>query len=408
MNSRERILAGLIAGIALLGVGYFGWTKVDAMFQTRRQLKENLDKELKEYEITLLKEYRSNKALKELQKRSLPTDDQVAANEYFNWLLATAKNSGMLKVQVKPSGASRFGNDSFTPHRFSVDGSATLDQLTAFLYKFYSSDDLHRITYYNFKPNTESNDIRIGFTVEAISLPNSPKRTTVGDLKSNRLEGRDLEYYVQSIVNRNLYAPANQAPVIESVAEQTVEKGKFLRVNVAEKTSDPDKNELKYALVDGPDGVRIDEKSGELRWLAKLDPGDYKFSVSATDSGFPPKSATTEFMVAVKDPPPPKEEEPEPRRPQFDEAKHAYLSAVVENDGEMQLWVHIRTTGKIIKLVKGDEIKIGTVEGRLNDIQLKWVEIETEKGPFVVQTGQPLSTGEIRSVVSSVRPPNES
>lgn len=404
MNSREKTLAGLIAAIALAAVVYFGWSKVDSAFQAKRELKDSLEKEIKGYEFTFAKDRRFNKTLKELQKRSLPTNDQVAKNEYFNWLLATAKNSGMLKVQVKPSSASRFGVDSYTPHKFTVDGFATLEQLVTFLHRFYSSDDLHRITYYNFKPNAESNDIRINLTVEAISLPGSPSRATVGNLESDRLKYPELDQYVQTIVNRNLYAAANRPPEIDSLEEQIVEKGKFLRVSVADKTSDPDKNDkLKYALVEGPDGARINEDSGELRWLAKLDPGEYKFSISATDSGFPPKSATKEFTVAVKDPPPPPKKDPTPRRPGFDEAKQAYLSAVVENDGEKQLWVHIRTSGKILKLNTGDEIKVGSVEGRLTDIQLKWVEIETDEGPLVVRTGEPLSSGEIRNVLSARR-----
>lgn len=401
MNSREKTLAGLIAGILLLAVGYFGWTKVDAMFQAKQQLQDDLRKEIKGYEETFRKDRRLVKTLEDLQKRSLPTNEQVAKNEYFKWLLKTAKQSGMDKVQVKPASAGRFGVESYTPHKFTVDGFATLDQLITFLYRFYSSDDLHRISYYNFKPNSETHDIRMTITVDAISLNGAPMRTTVGDLESLRLAGRKLDEYIETIVNRNAFAPANQPPVIKSISGQSVVKGKFLRVSVADKTSDPDKNDkLKYE-VEGSEGVRIDEKSGELRWLAKLDAGDYEFSVRATDSGYPPKSATTEFTVAVKDPPPPPKKETKPPRPGFDEAKQAYLSAVIENDGEMELWVHIRTSGKILKLVKGDEIKIGTVEGRLSDIQLKWVEIETADGPLVVRTGQTLSTGEIRKVLSA-------
>ena len=88
--------------------------------------------------------------------------------------------------------------------------------------------------------------------------------------------------------------------------------------------------------------------------------------------------------VAKKDPPP---------KPRFDEAKRAHLTGVVENDGEKELWIHIQTSGKILKLSKGDEIKIGTVEGTLTEIQLKWVKIETPDGPIIVKAGKMLDSG---------------
>jgi len=253
MNPREKVLSGLIGVIAIIGIGYFGWTKIDGMLQSKRQTRESLDKRISEYDLTLRKERRAVKALRDLQRRSLPTDSEVAKNEYFKWLLATLNEVGLEKAQVKPSSERQVGNGAYTPYRFTVLGNATLPQTTELLHRFYSSDDLHRISNLILNPNTESNDIRISLTIEAISIPGSPKRETVGDLKSKRLEGKELDHYVQSIVNRNLFAPANQAPVIKSLSKQNVEKGKTLKFDVADNASDPDKNDkLTYALVESP------------------------------------------------------------------------------------------------------------------------------------------------------------
>ncbi|MFC1758518.1 cadherin repeat domain-containing protein [Planctomycetota bacterium] len=396
MNSREKTLSGLIVGIAVIGATYYGWTKVDAMLQSRRDTVANLEKEISEYELTMHRDRKMAIAMKEMKARSLPPTDTPQRN-YDKWLTTTAVESGIeIKEKKDPVRARQAKNAAYASYTFAIDGVATIESLTTFLHKLYSSNDLHKVGSWRFKPIAGTNKLDVDITVEAIAIPGAPERKEVGNLVSDQLKGRNLDEFIASIVQRNLFAPANQSPVMKSLGKETVEKGKFLRFDVADKTSDPDKDDtITYAMVEGPEGARINEATGSLRWLAKneMEPGEYTITVSATDSGFPAKSATEELTVIVKDPPPKVVKTEPPPKPKFDEAKHAHLTAVVENDGEKQLWIHIRTTGETLKLSKGDEIKIGTIEGTLTEIELKWVEIETADGPIIVKAGKMLDSG---------------
>ena len=399
MNSREKLLAGLIVGIAVIGASYYGWTKIDAMFLSRNETIAKLDKEIKEYELTLYKDKKMARAMEELKQRSLPPGDPHQRS-YDKWLTEIATESGIeVNDRQPPVLVRRTGGGAYTPYKFNVKGVATAENITKFLYKLYSSHDLHKVRDWRFKPIPDSNKLTVDLTVEAIAIPGAAERLEVGNLPSDQLGGRTVDEYIASIVRRNVFAPANQAPVMKSLGKKTIERGKFLKFDVAEKTSDADKNsQITYALVDAPDGALIDEKTGAIRWLAKNDVelGEHTITVSATDSGIPAKTVTGELTVIVKDPPPKAVKKDPPKKPKFDEAKHAQLTGVVEKDGQKQLWIHVRTSGKMLKLFEGDEVKVGTVEGTLTEIELKWVEIETAEGPIVIKAGKMLSSGEPR------------
>ena len=396
MNSREKTLAGLIGGIAVIGVAYFGWTKIDGLFQSRKDTLAKLTKEVDDHDLTLYRDLKMAKAMKELKVRSLPPTD-AAQRKYDKWLTGIATEAGIeINEKTDPVRARRGKNAAFDSYMFDINGVATIESLTKFLHKLYSSDDLHKVRDWRVKPLVGSNKLDVDFTVEAIAISGAPEREEVGNLASDQLEGRELDEYITSIVERNLFAPANQSPVIASLGKETVEKGKFLKFDVSDKTTDADKNDtITYAVVKGPEGARINERTGSLRWLPKKESesGEFTITVSATDSGFPAKSATETLTVVVKDPPPKVAKKDPPPKPKFDEAKRAHLTGVVENDGEKELWIHIQTSGKILKLSKGDEIKIGTVEGTLTEIQLKWVKIETPDGPIIVKAGKMLDSG---------------
>ncbi|MCA9214417.1 MAG: hypothetical protein KDB27_15200 [Planctomycetales bacterium] len=395
MNSREKILSVAIGGIAAVCAVYFGWTKVDGMIQTRKDTIVQIEKEIGDYDLTLHRDRKLAEAMKEFRARALPVSEEDQRT-YDRWINSAAEEAGIVVQEKKtPVRGRQLGSSAFVPYEFDIQGTGSLESLTKFLHKVYSSNDLHKITKWRLKPQPEAGGLDIELKVEAITIPDSPERSEVGNLPSDRLAGKDVNHFVSAITQRNLFSPANEAPVIEKIADQTAEKGKFLRVDVAEKASDPDKDDtLTYAIVEAPEGVSIDEKRGSLRWLPKkeLELGDYTIEVSVTDSSTPAKTATTKFTVALKDPPAPvKEEKPVERPPRFDEAKHAYLTAVVAvNDRPSEAWVHVRTSGKMYKLLEGDEVKIGTIEGTLTKIGLKAAEIQTKDELLIIPTGKPL------------------
>lgn len=75
-------------------------------------------------------------------------------------------------------------------------------------------------------------------------------------------------------------------------------------------------------------------------------------------------------------PPPPPRETPvvkptvkPPGPPPFDVAKFAYLTAILDVHGKPQAWLHVRTTGELLKLHAGDEFKVGEMHALVMSIE---------------------------------------
>jgi Putative Ig domain len=99
----------------------------------------------------------------------------------------------------------------------------------------------------------------------------------------------------------------NHPPVFTAaIPAQVAAPGRTLQFSVAGFASDPDQppQTLTYSLAPGaPAGASLDPASGQFTWSLPPDQhiGDYSFGVVVTDSGSPPLSQTTNFVVDVVD-----------------------------------------------------------------------------------------------------------
>ena len=96
-------------------------------------------------------------------------------------------------------------------------------------------------------------------------------------------------------------ALGNHAPLLESIADRTVDEGQTLTVDVIADDEDPD-DVLSFALEPGmPEGATIDSATGRFTWTTAEahGPADYDVTVRVTDNGSPSKSDTTTFRIAV-------------------------------------------------------------------------------------------------------------
>ncbi|MEM6927847.1 MAG: putative Ig domain-containing protein [Myxococcota bacterium] len=97
---------------------------------------------------------------------------------------------------------------------------------------------------------------------------------------------------------------ANQAPVLLMPDDATVEVGDVFEVLL--EASDPDGDELTFAIDQGPDTAAITGRL--LQWAPEVDDvGSNVFQVSVTDDGEPPLSAVVSFGVTVAEPTAPNE-----------------------------------------------------------------------------------------------------
>jgi VCBS repeat-containing protein len=93
----------------------------------------------------------------------------------------------------------------------------------------------------------------------------------------------------------------NDAPVLDPIADQTVEEGSKLKFTVTATDVDGPKDKLTYSLGDGaPAGATINKKTGEFKWTptAQQGPGVYQITVKVTDGE---STDAKTFTVTVTD-----------------------------------------------------------------------------------------------------------
>jgi hypothetical protein len=98
------------------------------------------------------------------------------------------------------------------------------------------------------------------------------------------------------------FVSANQPPTLQPQADHTAVVGTALVLTNA--ASDPDPgNRLTFSLLDAPAGAMIDPASGVIRWNPMPWQGRTTnlFTVTVTDNGLPPLSASQSFLVVVGD-----------------------------------------------------------------------------------------------------------
>ena len=95
----------------------------------------------------------------------------------------------------------------------------------------------------------------------------------------------------------------NSAPVIAPINDQYVNELTPLSLPIPAVDNDLPPQTLTFALLSAPGGAALDTNTGVFTWTATeaQGPGTYPVSVSATDNGVPPLSATQSFSVVVSE-----------------------------------------------------------------------------------------------------------
>jgi hypothetical protein len=78
----------------------------------------------------------------------------------------------------------------------------------------------------------------------------------------------------------------------------------------------------------------------------------------------PPAPPRRDPPRVVQEPPPRRD----PPRPSFDVAKHARLTAIVEQNNQPQVWIRVMTSGDLLMLSEGEEFTVGGVKCQVLEI----------------------------------------
>ncbi|MCA9144163.1 MAG: Ig-like domain-containing protein [Planctomycetaceae bacterium] len=387
MTKREKILTTIVAAALLIMGGFYALDRMMNAFDDRDMQELTLRDKLATQNRITLQGKKADRDMRDWRERSLPEDRALAQALYLDWLGKRADSVGLDGRKVSPA-SGHFEGKVYYVHRFLLSGHGDLKQLTQLLYDFYSVDHMHRISRLSIKPLATSKQLDISMTVEAISIAGSPARESLDEPPSNRLARPDVEEYVKTIISRNFFSPANQPPKVASTISQQGNPEKPLTFRL--QASDPESDPLSYYLEgEAPEGLEV-RKDGEVRWTPK-ELGQFEFSYRVEDGGLPSKTARGIVKLAVVVAPDPPVAPPE--KPGFDPATQATVSGITESDGLPAIWINVRTEGKVLKLREGDEVSVGTVQGKVAKIrvQQKDAEIATsDGGTVVVALGQTL------------------
>jgi len=219
MKKREKMLA-IATGVLL--VPFVAWTLMGSLGGSVKQLRANranLIDQIHQKQAIVERGKRAEKKLREWDRRSLPSDPQVASSLYQNWLLKLCEDEsygvGFEHTEVNPASTRPLGQTG-QKLTFSVRGEGSLEQLTRWLHGFYSAGHLHRIRSLNITPMEGSNRLGLDISVEALALAGASDahdapRPHALSAEASQLAA-DLDEYRERIVGRAIFSPYQPPP----------------------------------------------------------------------------------------------------------------------------------------------------------------------------------------------------
>lgn len=183
LDKRQKMLVGALAGILFLwqGSGVL-WSIFFGPFDQRYTQIAALDEQLKKKKDAKFQLDMTERRTRIWERRSLPPSPDVASPLYHHWVLDLAGKHHFEKLTVTPKRISTATTSAvFTRIPISVTAECKMDQLCQFLYDFYRTDLLHKVT----QLSIESLDFRanptfkVSLELEGLSLKSAASRTTL-------------------------------------------------------------------------------------------------------------------------------------------------------------------------------------------------------------------------------------
>ena len=222
MNNRERNLAILVGSLLFIVFGYqivqgfvlSPMARKKTLIERKRQ-----ENRLMVEQISLLQE--QEQTVTQWKGQSLPPDHQIASNRYQEWLLQMVSRAAFKRPNIAPERRAR--NDSsnrlFSKHPFTIRANTSLKGLVTFLYEFYRTPLLHKITQINVLPDrrrSRSGGLNVMIRLEGVAIGDIPKRSILidPDIENKEiatLAFTDFDSY-QSIVDRKMFSPYQAPP----------------------------------------------------------------------------------------------------------------------------------------------------------------------------------------------------
>jgi len=391
MNQREKLLASAAGLIVLLWGGYFLAQTVSRAFQSRRATITKLNNEIEKKQQIIARGKQATRQMEAWKQQSLPNQEDLAFGLYYSWLNNLSEPVGL---KVVPTARREQGN-LYRRFSFSVSGRGNLREITELLHTFYTANILHKIRQLSIKPIDDSKDFEVVMAVDAIALSSAAQKE-LADGEADRLQQGQLADYETVIFGRNLFAPPNQAPRLASLSDRTLRIDQIRPPAIS--ATDADKlDKLSYELLSGPVGATLAASGGAMSWRPEKT-GEYEFTVAVADDGFPSLTDEASFKITVVDPPPPApvDENPPPKKLEFDDAGHTFLTGITtDRQGRRLAWITIRTKGEDLELAVGDAIDVGSIQATVERIDTDSILLRADANRRLVEVGDSLLESQV-------------
>lgn len=225
MQKREKQLLAVVAVMAALAGGYWGWNKLWTAHATRASQITQLTGDSAQKNTQILQGKQAANKLANWEKHALPSDFEKARSLYSDWLRKAIEEAGLEEPNVEPvqsapsylkSAAARGTRSGprpvvFQKMPYSVRGKATTEQLVKFLHAFYSSGHLHLIRMLTLTPQ-KGDKLDVKMSIDALALPSADRTDALAKVTVEPLPGGDVKAYTEAITKRKLFAAYTPPP----------------------------------------------------------------------------------------------------------------------------------------------------------------------------------------------------
>jgi len=209
MNQREKILAaGVLALVALYG-GYHFYGKYAKALHARQADVEAAQTKLDEANHRLKEGHQAVKQMEAWQQRALPANFDKALSLYKAWLLAKAKDSGLVVSDITLLPTTN-NNAAYKAIGYQMVASGSLSSVVSMLYEIYRSPQLHQVSRLQITRPAGAAQLTVSLDVEALSMKGAVANDKLPEGDAKRLKLASADAYKKSLAERDIvtaYAP---------------------------------------------------------------------------------------------------------------------------------------------------------------------------------------------------------
>jgi hypothetical protein len=209
MNQREKILAGGVLGLVALYGGYHFYGKYAKALHARQADVEAAQTKLDEANHRLKEGHQAVKQMEAWQQRALPANFDKALSLYKAWLLAKAKDSGLVVSDITLLPTTN-NNAAYKAIGYQMVASGSFSSVVSMLYEFYRSPQLHQISRLQITRPAGAAQLTVSLDVEALSMKGAVATDKLPEGDAKRLKLTTVDDYKKSLAERDIvtaYAP---------------------------------------------------------------------------------------------------------------------------------------------------------------------------------------------------------